>query len=394
MSGVVGALGLVSVAVLVAGGGVGRDGGRHGGAQSGLPTASSGASPSETAPSGGGIVGRGPTVVDFTDPLNGWVASGNVRLPQGNPTIVRTTDGGLTWERTSVPNLAAQSVAYETRRAFGALVGIDFVSPVRGWFYQSGIGWQTNDAGTRWAKMKLPVRGALVAITSSGHDVWALIDTCPVGGLSYDNAETGVSCSKGVAKAFVYHASSQQTLRWRQVGGAVPAGFGTLYARADHSVDVALGPFDYRRSVRHPSRNTVTTGCESVGPLDNGALAGVCGGSGGGNASTSTIAASGNNSTSWRTLLGGPLSSQFIGTLTTNGADTIFYVTGGQTLWRTTTSQPRWQSVLQVPAGSTDEIDPVYVDGAHGYALVSSGLDAHWFETTNDGVSWEATTLP
>jgi hypothetical protein len=99
-------------------------------------------------------------------------------------------------------------------------------------------------------------------------------------------------------------------------------------------------------------------------------------------------------SDTWRTLLGGPPSSQFIGTLTTNGANTIFYVTGGQTLWRTTTSQPRWQSVLQVPAGSTDEIDPVYVDGSHGYALVSNGFDAHWFETTNDGVSWEAATLP
>ena len=356
-----------------------------------LPTSSSGASPAQTAPAGGGIVGTGPTVVDFADPLHGWIASGNVGLPQGNPTIVRTTDGGLTWERTPVPNLAAQSVAYETRRTFGGLVGIDFVNPRRGWFFQSGIGWQTNDAGTSWEKMRLPVRGALVAITSSGSDVWALIDTCPGGG---DSGATGVSCSKGMARGFVYHATSQQTLSWRQVGGAVPAGFGALYARSGHSVDVALGPFNYRRSIERSSPNAVATGCESVGLLNDGALAGVCGGSGGGNASTSKIATSDNNGASWRTLLGGPPSSQFVGTLSTNGANTIFYVTGGQTLWRTTTSQPRWQSVLQVPAGSTDEIYPVYVHGMHGYALVSSGLDAHWFQTNNDGANWEAVTPP
>jgi len=67
---------------------------------------------------------------------------------------------------------------------------------------------------------------------------------------------------------------------------------------------------------------------------------------------------------------------------------------GGQTLWRTTTAQPEWQPVLHVPTGSTDEIHPIYVSGSHGYALVTNGIDAHWFETHDAGVSWKPATLP
>ena len=83
-----------------------------------------------------------------------------------------------------------------------------------------------------------------------------------------------------------------------------------------------------------------------------------------------------------------------MGLLTTNGTDTVFYVTGGQTLWQTSTSAPGSRAVLQVAPGSTDEIEPVFVNGAHGLALVSNGLDAHWFETHDGGIAWEPVTLP
>jgi hypothetical protein len=80
--------------------------------------------------------------------------------------------------------------------------------------------------------------------------------------------------------------------------------------------------------------------------------------------------------------------------MTTNGADAVFYVTGGQTLWRTSTSEAGWHAALRAPAGSDEEIDPVYVAGPHGYALISSGLDAHWFETNDAGVIWEPVAIP
>jgi hypothetical protein len=83
-----------------------------------------------------------------------------------------------------------------------------------------------------------------------------------------------------------------------------------------------------------------------------------------------------------------------MGTMTTNGSDAVFDVTGGQTLWRTSISAPGWQAVLQAPVGSQEEIYPVYVVGTHGYALISSGLDGHWFETSDGGVTWDPVTLP
>jgi hypothetical protein len=110
-------------AVLGAAGGGG--GGSHRGA-SGQPDSARVVPVSQTAPAGVGVVGRGPTAIDFSDPDDGWIASGGVGLPTGNPTIVHTTDGGQSWERTPVPNLAAQAVNWQTNRAFGGLVGIHF----------------------------------------------------------------------------------------------------------------------------------------------------------------------------------------------------------------------------------------------------------------------------
>jgi hypothetical protein len=331
------------------------------------------------------VVGAGPTSVDFTDALHGWIATGNLGLSDSDPTIVRTSDGGTNWVRTPVPNLAAQSIDWQTERSFGGLVGIHFANAERGWYFQSGIGWQTNDGGTKWATLHLPVHGALVALTSSGRDVWALVDGCPIG---------AVSCPQDLAKGSLYHAISAPTLTWHRVEGTLPAGIGSLYPRGAHSVIVGLGYENYRRSMNGGSQGQPNVGCESVGPLRAGRLGGICGAGGGGDASVSTVAVSDDNGATWKTLAGGPPSSKFIGALETDGADAIFYVTGGQTLWRTTTSQPAWRSVLQVPYGSTDEIYPVALSGSHGYALISGGQDAHWFETNDDGVTWEPVTLP
>jgi hypothetical protein len=384
-AGVTAAVVLAVVGILFALGDVDGGGARRGHSQPAQPPPASGIQPAETAPAGLGVVGRGPTSIDFTDAAHGWIASGNVALPLGNPTIVRTNNGGQTWQRTPVPNLAAQNVDPATRYQLGGLVGIHFANAVRGWFFQAGIAWQTNDGGVTWTKMHLPVPGAVVAVTSSDGDVWSLIDTCPIG---------AVSCPQNLAKGALYHATSSTSLTWRRVGAPLPGGIGTLYPAAAHSVLVALGPTTYHRSVTATVSVAQSTGCQIIGPLAGGATAGVCGGGGGGDASTSNISVSAHQGRTWKLVVGGPPSTKFMGGLTTNGTDAVFFVTGGQTLWRTSTSQPGWTSVLQAPQGSTDEIFPVYVEGVHGLALDSNGTDVHWFHTTDGGVTWQAVTLP
>ncbi len=375
---------LVLVGWLTLGGGWGAIGGLgslHSAQPPGVP-----ATPvSQTAPPNPGTVGRGPSSVDFPDPAHGWIASGNVALPLGNPTIVRTTNGGQTWQRTPVPNLAVQSVNSATRFALGGLVIIHFSDSARGWFSQAGIAWQTNDGGMKWTKTHFPVEGAVVALTSSSTDVWALRDTCPVG---------ASSCPQTQAKGFLFHATSAASLTWRRVGNALPGGIGTLYPVQDHRVEIALGPTTYLRSADGSPGGSGASGCQTIGSLTGGALAGVCGGAGGGDASVSSIAVSKDRAATWQPLVGGPPSSQFMGTLSTNGSNAVFYVTGGQTLWRTSAARPGWTAVLEAPRGSTDEIYPVFVHGADGLALLSNGLDAHWFGTIDGGITWAHVALP
>lgn len=374
------------IGILLAVGGIGRGGQGRSPAPSLRPSSASAALPAQTVPAGAGVVGRGPTVIDFSDPSHGWIASGgDLEPPTYNPTIVRTTNGGLSWQRTPVPNFAAQNLNPATNYVFGGLVGVHFADAQRGWFLQGGLGWQTNDAGTRWTKMHLPLVGSLVALTSAGADVWALIDTCPI---------DAVSCPQSMGKGTLFHAISAPVLTWQRVGGALPAGYATLSPAARRSVIVAFGNLEYHRSLEKVSVGSRTGSCASIGPLSGASLAGVCDGGGGGNASVSNIAVSDDGGTTWHTLVAGPPSTAWMGSPSTNGADAVFYVTGGQTLWRTSTSAPGWQAVLEAPAGSTEEIFPVYVFGQNGYALMSSGLDAHWFETNDGGVSWQPVTLP
>ena len=362
---------------------VGGAGGRHGPSHFAQPPGAPVTPATKTAPAGLGVVGRGPTSVDFTDPTHGWIASGNVAVPLGNPTIVRTTNGGETWQPTPVPNLATQRVNSATRFALGGLVSIHFADSARGWFSQAGIVWQTNDGGMKWTRTPFPVAGAVVALTTSGADVWALRDTCPVG---------AASCPQTKARGILFHATSAASLTWRRIGGSLPGGLGTLFPAADHRVEIALGPSTYFRSV-DGSASVGATGCQTIGSLSGGALAGVCGGAGGGDASVSTIAVSKDHATTWQSLIGGPPSNQFMGTLTTNGSGAVFYVTGGQTLWRTSASRPGWSAVLEAPPGSSDELYPVVVNGARGLVLLSDGLDAHWFRTIDGGVTWEPVKL-
>lgn len=376
---------LLLVGIVFVVGGIGGRGADRGAARPGRPPSPVSAPP-QTVPAGAGVVGRGPTAIDFSDRSHGWIASGGNLGPQTfNPSIVRTADGGQSWQRTPVPNLAAQSIDPATNYALGGLVGIHFANPERGWFLQGGIGWQTNNAGTSWTKMNLPVDGGLVALVSAGNDVWALIDTCPI---------HAVSCPQNVAKGGLFHATSAPVLKWQRVGGALPAGVGALYPTARKSVVVAFGNVHYARTLGKVSAGSLTSSCGLIGGLNGGKVAGVCDSGGGGNASASNIAVSDDGGATWKTLIDGPPSTQWVGSSTTDGDDAVLYVTGGQTLWRTSASKPGWRAVLEAQVGSADEIYPVYFTGIHGYALISSGLDAHWFETNDGGLDWEPVRLP
>ena len=186
---------------------------------------------------------------------------------------------------------------------FGGLVGIHFATPLRGWYYQVGLGWQTNNGGVTWKSMQFPVTGSLVALSSSGNDAWALIDVCPIGALS---------CPQAMGRATLFHAVMANHMSWKRVGKPLPAGTyggGTLYPNAEgHSVVISLGYQTYVRSLQS-ARSVPSIGCGPVGVLSDGSLAGICGGGGGGDASVSKIAVSADSGASWHPLVDGPPSA-------------------------------------------------------------------------------------
>lgn len=51
--------------------------------------------------------------------------------------------------------------------------------------------------------------------------------------------------------------------------------------------------------------------------------------------------------------------AELVGGVTTNGDGVIWFVVGGDTLWRTTTAGAPWRLVYRTLAGTTDNLYPV-----------------------------------
>ena len=107
--------------------------------------------------------------------------------------------------------------------------------------------------------MRLPVEGALVALTSAGTDVWALIDTCPIG---------AVSCPQNIAERCPVPRHFGAHSEVAAGCGALPAGYGVFYPAARQSIIVAFGNLHYSRAVGKASGASSVTSCAVAGPLE------------------------------------------------------------------------------------------------------------------------------
>jgi photosystem II stability/assembly factor-like uncharacterized protein len=97
--------------------------------------------------------------VAFFDPETGWVAS---QSADGALHVLRTLNGGLTWQDSS-PSAAANSATSALDEAF-----VEFTSPSDGWIsvkFQSGASfslgelYRTTDGGQTWQRFSLPIAG-------------------------------------------------------------------------------------------------------------------------------------------------------------------------------------------------------------------------------------------
>ena len=143
--------------------------------------------------------------VFFLDQAHGWIA-GERGL------VLRTEDGGMTWERTVLPRPPAQGaekgeeelMSEEELAAFGAvapppsLYGIFFVSPRQGWVVgQEGTVAWTQDGGRQWEFQPSDTREALYGVGVVGDTGWIAGDKGTVlvstnGGQRWKRQELGL----------------------------------------------------------------------------------------------------------------------------------------------------------------------------------------------------------
>jgi hypothetical protein len=230
----------------------------------------------------------------------------------------------------------------------------------------------------------------VTGVTSSGGYAFALVTSCSTNYFL-------LNPHRGCSTEHLYESRITSS-RWRRLGGTFSnTQFANAsFAPAGHGVRITAA--SGKNYLVNPN-GTVTalnlnSSCQPIGSLATGTLAGICNVGGGGNASVVSFAVLSDNGRQWAPLIGGPPASGYgwVGQSITNGVDTIFLIEGGQTLWRTSSTNPGWSPVLQV--GGTEELFPLFVSANEGFVLESAGLDAHWFETVDGGLTWSPIPTP
>lgn len=129
-----------------------------------LPVSPSPASPAPTSPgqspgaSGaagpvGGPIPPGfqPVSVTFVSASQGWLLGSIPCSPDPCAAVLRTTDGGRTWESILAPPTTIVSAAAGTT----GVSGLRFADALDGWAYGPEL-WVTHDGGTSWYQLALP----------------------------------------------------------------------------------------------------------------------------------------------------------------------------------------------------------------------------------------------
>jgi photosystem II stability/assembly factor-like uncharacterized protein len=220
-----------------------------------------------SASSGGtAILGHGPTSIDFVNPEHGWIATGcSSYCYDSNPGIIRTDNGGRTWQGVHPPDMAATSISGSVWYQYGGVVEVRFVNPERGWYLQAGELWSTSDAGATWRLAHLG--GVVSTIATSGSGVWALVDSCPSGAL--------LDCAP-----FHLYYKANTSPGWQRFPRTLSPGSGLFSGSvlvADGNAALVSTPGHLFNAEPNGKLVDVDASCQPIGALAPGQLVGLCG---------------------------------------------------------------------------------------------------------------------
>src|SRR5450759_5162413 len=102
-----------------------------------------------------------PLSVTFVSADMGWVLGSASCGSNTCPVVVRTLDGGRTWQRSAAPDTSL--VATGDYQAGSGVSNLRFADPLDGWAFGPGL-WATHDGGKTWKQLTIPgLPGAAVA---------------------------------------------------------------------------------------------------------------------------------------------------------------------------------------------------------------------------------------
>jgi photosystem II stability/assembly factor-like uncharacterized protein len=266
----------------------------------------------------------------------------------------------------------------------GGKIEVRFLNRQRGWYLQAGQLWTTGDGGSRWSLTK--TTGLVTDLTIAGDSAWILTTHCP--------SPVQLSCSNLKLSRWTPAAQTWMSVtKTLSSGRASPTNI-TL-TPAGSSVFISARGGEYRVAA-NGTVTSVSTACGPIRGLTADQLVGIC--NVGDDASLVKFAVSADHGRHWTPTVGGPPyipeRTDWSGATLTNGAGTIWYVVGGATLWRTTTSGKAWVRVYQTPAASTDELYPLlFASQSTGYMGESGSTGNRLLKTTDGGLTWKTVSV-
>jgi len=120
---------------------------------------------------------------DFMDSTHAWVTFHAANTAQGTFTVLRTTDGGASWQNVSIQDTTAESIYDGIDRAH-------FITPLEGWvtagqaegmFHSSMTIFHTTDGGQHWSMIANTAPQSTSGLPDSGNKT----------GISFKDSQTG-----------------------------------------------------------------------------------------------------------------------------------------------------------------------------------------------------------
>ena len=174
------------------------------------PAPSTSPTPTQTAPVGpvGGAVPVGFTPYSSTwiSANDGWVLGTAPCVKAPCTSVVRTQDGGQTWQ-----GIPAPVASLKTNQGRPEQVStIRFADAADGWAFGGEL-YSTHDGGATWVKQSLGSGKTVVALESSAGLAWAVVNDCAPG-------------SGNCANRFTVYGTAIGTDNWAPIGSPITGG--------------------------------------------------------------------------------------------------------------------------------------------------------------------------